>query len=174
MARNQNAKQINFIPAEDIAEELEKCENKTKVINEALRLYFSTGPLRLDLIERIQDLEDFRRRFMAYYARTDGQPHTEFCDCETCRTTRQAYAPARAVPLDPEPQTFEKVLSVIERAIDQATRMNATVLFETRVCEEAYKFRITSSSNAIEEYSRYREFADVRTGVAVTIPNPMV
>ena len=173
MARNQNAKQINFIPADDIAEELDKCDNKTKVINEALRMYFATGPLRLDIIERLQNLEDFQRRFMAYYARTDNKPHMEFCDCETCISNRRAFAASQTVPLDPEPQTFEKVLSVIERGIEQARRMNATVVFDNR---SGYKFRLTASSDANQEYARYMENAESRSGNSVTfsIPNPLL
>ncbi|MDZ4836730.1 MAG: hypothetical protein SGJ27_23365 [Candidatus Melainabacteria bacterium] len=168
MARNQNAKQINFIPADDIAEELASCENKTKVINEALRMYFASGPLRLDIIERLQKLEDFQTRFMAYYARKDNEPHSEFCDCQSCANNRQTFASTRTVPLDPEPQTFEKVLSVIQRAVDQATRMNASVVFETG----EYKFRITANSNVDDEYKRYLEFVGSGQSISFTIPNP--
>lgn len=170
MARTEKSKQINFIPADDIAGDLEKCENKTKIINEALRMYFSTGPLRLDVIERLQMLEDFQQRFMAYYARKDNEPHSEFCDCTTCASNRRAFAGSRIVPLDPEPQTFEKVFSTIERAIEQAKRMNAIVVFEGN----DHKFRITANSNANEEYGQYMEVVDSRPGnsISVTMPNP--
>jgi hypothetical protein len=170
MARNQNAKQINFIPADDIADELAQCENKTKVINEALRMYFASGPLRLDIIERIQKLEDFQSRFMAYYIRKDNEPHSEFCDCETCRNNR-VFAGQRSVPLDPKPQGFEKVLDVIKRSIEQAQRMNAIVTFEN---PNGYKFKVTGNSDADDEYSRYEAFEEAQGGnsISFTIPNP--
>lgn len=173
MARNQNAKQINFIPADDIVDELEKCENKTKVINEALRMYFGSGPLRLDIIERLQQLEDFQRRFMAYYARVDASPHKEFCDCEACMNNRRAFAATQTVPLDPEPQTFELISSVIARAKEQAKRMNATVVFENR---DGYKWRINAGTDLNKEYERYMEVAESKKGnsVSVTIPNPLL
>lgn len=158
MARNQSAKQINFIPADDVADQLAECDNKTKVINEALRMYFSTYPQQPDLAQRVEQLEDFQRRFMAYYARKDNQPHTEFCDCEMCKNNRRSFAPA--VALNPPGETFEKVLAVIERAIEQARRMNATVIFETN----DYNFRVTANSNAQQEYARYMEFANARSG----------
>lgn len=172
MARNQNSKQINFIPADDVAEELAQCENKTKVINEALRMYFTSGPLRLDIIERIQKLEDFQSRFMAYYARKDNEPHSEFCDCEMCKNNR-VFAGQRLVPLDPEPQSFEKVLSVIERGIEQAARMNAIVVFQN---PNGYRFKLTAKSNADEEYSRYMTFAESQgdKSITFTIPNPLL
>jgi len=172
MARTEKTKQINFIPADDIAEELEKCENKTKIINEALRMYFSTGPLRLDVIERLQRLEDFQQRFMAYYARKDNEPHSEFCECMTCISNRRTFAGSRIVPLDPEPQTFENVLSTIERGVEQAKRMNAIVVFEGN----GYKFRVTANTDANEEYTRYMKDAETKSGnsVTVTLPNPFL
>lgn len=156
MARAQNVKQINFIPADDIAEELDRSENKTKIINEALRMYFSSGPLRLDVIERLQRLEDFQQRFMAYYARKDNEPHSEFCDCKVCKSNRRSFAGSRLVDLDPEPQTFEFVLSIIKRAKEQAERMNATVFFE---CSD-YKFQITANTDVEEEYGKYMDFVN--------------
>jgi hypothetical protein len=72
--------------------------------------------------------------------------------------------------LDPAPQTFEKVLSVIERAIEQARRMSSIVFFKNRA---GYEFRITSNSNATEEFDRYMEFAQSRDGNSVmfSVPN---
>lgn len=170
MARAEKSKQINFIPADDVAGDLEKCENKTKTINEALRMYFSTGPLRLDIVERLQNLEDFQQRFMAYYARKDNELHSEFCDCKTCISNRKAFAGTRIVTLDPEPQTFEKVLSIIERAVEQAKRMNAIVVFDGK----DYNFRITANTNAHELYGQYMNSAQTKSGnsVSVTMPNP--
>jgi hypothetical protein len=169
MARNQNAKQINFIPAEDIADRLGECDNKTKIINEALRMYFDSFPKKNDLAQRIEQLEDFQRCFLSYFARKDNEPHSEFCACDICKSNRRAFAPV--IPLDPPAETFEKVLSIIERAIDQARRTNATVIFENRA---GYKFRITANSKTDDEYARYLEDAQSRNGngITVSIPNP--
>jgi hypothetical protein len=168
--REQNPKQVNFIPAEDVAGQLGLCDNKTNVINEALRRHFATGALRLDIVDRIQKLEEFERRFMAYYARTDGAPHSEFCRCDICGSNRTISAPLLIVALDPKPQTFEQVLSVLERARDQAQRMNATVVLETN----GYEFRITGTSDPKEEYGQYMEEMNSRgdKGITVTMKNP--
>lgn len=55
------------------------------------------------------------------------------------------------VPLNPPPQSREKVLSVIERAIKQAQSSCSTVVFTTN----NYHFKISGQSDAEEEYSRY-------------------
>lgn len=172
MARTPNVKQINFIPSEDVAADLANCANKTKVINEALRMYFSVGPSTVDLSERIQKLEDFQQRFMAYFARTDNKPHSEFCDCAVCISNRK-FAGSRVVSLDPEPQPREMILSIIERAVEQARRMNAIVFFDNR---NGYKFRINANTNANEEFAKYMNYADSQSdnSVSFNIPNPML
>ena len=133
-------------------------------------MYFSIGPLRLDTVTRLQKLEDFQQRFMAYYSRKLFEPHDEFCECSNCTSNRRMFASQRAVPLDPEPQRFEKVLFVIQRGIAQASRMNATVV----VKNEEYEFRLTADSNVDEEYAKYLEFAESQGGQSITVsmPNP--
>jgi len=170
MARTQNSKQINFVPSDDVAEKLDKCENKTKIINEALKMYFSAEPQKLEMIERIQKLENFQYRFMAYFARTDNQPHSEFCDCKTCMGNRKVFSATRIMTLDPEPQTFEKIIEIIERGIKQAGQMNSIVVFEGN----NYNFRLTAQSNANEEYAKYMEDVKKRKddSVSVSFPNP--
>jgi hypothetical protein len=60
---------------------------------------------------------------------------------------------APEVPLNPPPQTREKVLSVIERAVKQAQTSYSTVVFTTN----NYQFKVNGQSDAEEEYSRYWE-----------------
>jgi hypothetical protein len=170
MARTQNSKQINFVPSDDVIEDLDRCENKTKIINEALKMYFSTESQRLDMFERVQKLENFQKRFMAYYARKDNEPHSEFCDCKTCIGNRKIFSASRIMTLDPEPQTGEKIIEIIQRGIEQAERMNAIVAFEGN----NYRFRLTAQSNANEEYAKYMDEVGKRedNSVSVSFPNP--
>jgi hypothetical protein len=161
-------KQISFWLDPEMVERFEKCENKTRVLNEALRAYFEGTKERQELKDRIMQLEEFRNRFMAYIARKDNEPHSEFCDCSVCTSNRRSFR--RSVKLMPEPETGEKIIDIIIRAINQARQQSASVVFSTN----NYRFSVDEDSEPFEEYHRYMTFVAQKEPehVTISIPNP--
>ena len=163
-------KQVAFWLDPELVSRFEECDNKTRVLNEALRLYFQTTEERQTMEDRLANLEDFRNRFMAYFARIDNQPHSEFCDCKNCKTTRRSFKVT--VPLAHQPHARDKVIDVISKAIEQARQQNALVTFTAN----NYVFTVDADSTAGEEYNRYMSFVaqqDPDT-ISFSMPNPLL
>lgn len=62
--RRTNAKQVNFVPAEDVLERLNQSPNMTREINEALRAYYGK-PSRdkaVELEARVAKLEELLKQ----------------------------------------------------------------------------------------------------------------
>jgi hypothetical protein len=95
------------------------------------------------MFNNLRELQDWLKLLNV---RPDSIPPEDFTDSRIVEIGE--------IPLEPPPQTREKVLTVIERAIKQAKKTHATVVFDVH----DYIFRVTASSDAESEYGRYWQF----------------